>query len=390
MALARIRTHFPEEVSELCDALIEAGYVVETVRPEEFKIAPADLELTVEKFPVIEAWRHIPDANSVFVAPGTPESRDIRSAIGKEISREPLVAKLVVDIGERYSEFSRWSSGQFRELRSRVHEIRQRWTPPREYHAAIHLEPAAPSSMEHSNETRIVSAIEQARLAALKKTEERRRREEAERLRLAEQARVLEDNRRRAREAAEAKALLEEQKKIEAMVRATETLRERVVRSNLPAPRPIPVPRPRHVLRTRRERAFVRAGVAAFAMSLGLAVLAGEALHPRPASAVIPQVMTRSTALPFAKQDGTSMAAQSPTAATKPFSAVSSFIPVTPAATAPAEAHSVLLNATSIKPRRLADESRVAEDDVVIVRKMRTQHPASKSKNSVIHYSDLD
>ena len=84
MALARIRTHFPEEVSELCEALIEAGYMVETIRLDEFRIAPADLELTVEKLPVVEAWRHVPNADEVYVAPGTPESLDIRSVIRRE------------------------------------------------------------------------------------------------------------------------------------------------------------------------------------------------------------------------------------------------------------------------------------------------------------------
>jgi hypothetical protein len=124
-------------------------------------------------------------------------------------------------------------------------------------------------------------------------------------------------------------------------------------------------------------------------MSLGLAVLAGEALHPRPASAVMPQITTRSTALPFAKQDGPSIAAQSHTVATKPPSAVPPFSAATPATSVTAEHQSASLNAASVKPRHLPVESAVAQD-VVIVRKMLPQHAASKPKNSIVHYSDLD
>ena len=107
MALARIRTHFPDEVTELREALVEAGYIVETLRPDEFRIAPADLELTVDKLPVVDAWRRIPQSDVLYVAPGTPESVDIRSAFGVEISREPWFARIIIESGELYGDVSR-------------------------------------------------------------------------------------------------------------------------------------------------------------------------------------------------------------------------------------------------------------------------------------------
>jgi hypothetical protein len=395
MAVARIRTYFPEEISELCEALIEAGYTVETVRPDEVRIAPADLEIRVEKLPVIDAWRHIPDADCVFVSPGTPESRDIRSALGKEISREPLLARLVIEGGERYTEISRWTARQARELRARMHEfrlnvqeIRQKWTPPREYHSPAHLEPAVPSSLDHGHETRIDEAIERARLEAAKREEERRRKEQEDQLRLAEQARVMEENRRRAREAAEAKALLEEQKKIEAMVRTTESLRDRVVRANLPAPRPVLVQKPRQLLRTRRDRAFVRAGLAAFALSMGLAVLGAEALHPRPASAVIPNAVAPAT-VPFTKQQTGSPSIQAQVTPAKPPSTVPPFVAAAPTQTTSSDPQASI-KPTAGKTHRLNEATIMAQDEVIVHKTMLPHRAASKPKGSIIHYSDLD
>jgi hypothetical protein len=372
MALARIRTQFPEEVMELQEALIEAGYIVETIRLDEFRIAPADLELTVEKLPVVDAWRHVPNVDTVYVASGTPESRDIRSAFGVEISREPLVARILVEIGERYEDCSRWAARQKRELNARVHEIRERWTPPREYRSTVHLEPVAPSTVEHEadrREVRIDVAIEKARL----QQEERRRRQEAEQHELHEQARIAEENRRRAREAAEARAMLEEQQKIERMVRATEELRERVVVSNLPQPRVVERRKPRRLLlRTRRERAVFRAGVAAFTLAFGLAFLTAEALHPRSASVVIPQNTSESSAAPFAKP----LVPQAAAAETQN-------------ATAKPPAHDSIPAADNeMSARRPASQEIFQE---VIVRKPRpSRQQAAKSGTAIAHYSDLN
>jgi hypothetical protein len=385
MALARIRTHFPEEVAELEEALIEAGYIVETIRMDEFRIAPADLELTVEKLPVVEAWRHVPNTDVVYVAPGTPESCDIRSYFGAANSREPRLARLLVGMGERYEECSRWAARQRREWSARVHEIRERWTPPREYHnAPVHLEPVAPSNVDHAaevREPRIDVAIEQALL----QQEELRRRQEAEQRELQEQARLAEENRRRAREAAEARALLEEQRKIEAMVRVTEELRERVVVANLPKPHVVERRKPRHLLRTRRERAVFRAGVAAFVLSFGLAFLAAEALHPRSASGAIPQNTRNNVAsdsVPFAK----------PSVAAAPVfdvqdAGVKSAAPGPTFAPTPAVALPSVGNMTSAR--------HVGSDDIfneVIVRKphVARPQPSKQKRATIVHYSDLD
>jgi hypothetical protein len=372
MALARIRTQFPEEVMELQEALIEAGYLVEIIRLDEFRIAPADLELTVEKLPVVEAWRHVPNVDTVYVASGTPESCDIRSSFGVANSREPFVARILVDIGERYEGCSRWAARQKRELSARVHEIRERWTPPREYQSTVHLEPVAPSTVEHlaeSREVRIDVAIEKARL----QQEELRRRQGAEQHELQEQARIAEQNRRRAREATEARALLEEQQKIEAMVRATEQLRERVVVSNLPQLRVLERRKPRRLLlRTRRERAVFRAGVAAFTLAFGLAFLTAEALHPRSASVAIPQNTSESSAVPFAKpQVPQAAAAETQNATAKPPA------PVSPPAVG-----------NDLSGRRPASQEMFQE---VIVRKPRpARQQTSKTSTTIAHYSDLD
>lgn len=403
MALARIRTHFPDEVSELSEALVAAGYVVETLRPDEFRIGPAELELTVEKLPVVEAWRHVPNAEAVYISPGTPESADIRSAVGVEISREPIVARLVVEAGEGYAELKHWMSRQARELRGRAHDcgyklsewrrkmgdLRKQWTPPREYHAEVHLEPTAPSSVEHPVETpvtsRIDSAIEQARI----QQEELRRRQEAEQRELQEQARLAEENRRRAREAAEAKALLEEQRRIEAMVRTTERMREQVVESRPPAPRKIERQRPRLLPRTRRERAFFRAGIAAFVVSVGIGMLASEMLHPRPASGALP-TKSVSTAVPFAKSNTVPAGDAQPTPAAQV--PVPSLIP-SPALIGTAPAPITTASLKSPGPKAVARHSTggLTAQDEVIVRKYRLNRPSPpKRKDTIAHYSDLD
>lgn len=372
MALARIRTQFPHEVLELQEALIEAGYIVEVIRLDEFRIAPADLELTVQKLPVVEAWRHVPNVDKVYVASGTPESRDIRSSFGVTISREPFMARILVDIGERYEDCSRWAARQKRELTARVHEIRERWTPPREYQSTVHLDPAAPATVEHETEPREVRidiAIEKARLHQ----EALRRRQEAEQQELQAQARIAEENRRRAREASEARALLEEQQKIEAMVRSTEKLRERVVVANLPQPRAVERRKPRRlILRTRRERAVFRAGVAAFALAFGLAFLTAEALHPRSASVAIPQNTSDSSAVPFAKPlIPQAAAAETQNANAKP--------------TVPAPPQAVENEPSG----RHAVSQEIFQE--VIVRKPRpSRQPHPTSRTTIAHYSDLD
>ncbi|ABF41035.1 hypothetical protein Acid345_2034 [Candidatus Koribacter versatilis Ellin345] len=372
MPLARIRTQFPEEVQELCEALMEAGYVVETVRPNEVRISPADLELTVDKLPVIEAWRNIPDADTVYVAPGTPESRDVRSGAGRHMSREARFAGLLANLGETAHALSRWSARQWREARARGHEWRERLTPPREYHSPPHLEP---TDLPSESVISIDAVIERLR-------RQRNSRERAEK-ELAERVRKEAESRRRTREAAEAKALLEEQQKIEHMVRATAELREKVFRKE-DQPKPERrLPRPRRLLRTRRDRAFVRAGVAAFSLSLGLALLAGEALHPRPVSTVVPTVAT-TTATPFAKQPVTApTAADTAAAAEKPPSAL-------PTLAKPAVLADPVITADAKPPQSKRDNT-IADDEVeVIVRKATVTRPHPKSKSRVAHYSDLD
>ena len=396
MAIARIRTQFPEEVVDLYEALLEAGYTtVETIRLDEFRIVPADLELTVEKLPVVEAWRRLPAVETVYVAPGTPESSDIPRTVGEEISREPLLARLLVDFGERCIDGTRWVKLQGRECRSRFHAIRERWTPPREYHAKVHLEPVAPSSMDSASdpkEPRIDIAIEHALL----QQEALRRKQEAEQRELEERARVAEESRRRAREVAEARALLEEQQKIEAMVRASEALRERVVTANLlPAPHPVERRRPRHVLRTRRDRAFFRAGITALALAFALAGLAAEAFHPRAVSAVLPQTSGVASTVPFAKpaQPVAEVLPESTNEPVKPPSAVPSFakaaavsVPLTVPETTASLKPAASKRATLRRP-----ESDVIADDEVIVRKPTVSRShAAKAKPSIVHYSDLD
>lgn len=372
MPLARIRTQYPEEVVDLAEALIEAGYSVETVRLDEFRIAPADLEFSVDKLPVVEAWRRVPDVEQVFVVPGTPESQDIRSHAGREMSREPFAGRLVIEIGEFAGGTSRKLALLWREARGRIHEIRERWTPPREYNTPVHLEPVAPANVD----TQITAAVERMEW---ERRELQRRREASERQR-AEQLRITSENRQRAREAAEAKALLEEQQKIEAMVRATETLRQNVMMPAAVEP-PSPRRRPRRFLRTRRERAFLRAGVTAFALSVGIAALAGQALHRKPASVVLPASASASPA-PFTKN---AVAAPVQAQALPPSPKPSSFVhPFTTTAV-------VATGVTDDRDARSKREATIIADDEVIIRKpamARTQKP--RAKHGVIHYSDLD
>lgn len=384
MALARIRTNFPEEVIELCEALREAGYSIETLRPDEFRIAPADLELTVEKLPVVDAWRHIPQAEVMYIAPGTPESGDIRGAFRAASSREPWFVRIITEAGEFYRDLSRWTAQQAREVRSRIHEAREHWTPPREYHAEIHLEPAAPSTVDppaEPKEMKIDPAIEQLRL----KQEELRLRQEEEQRELQENARLAEENRRRAREAAEAKALLEERKKIEAMVRATQMLHEQVVVANLPLPREVERRKPRHLLRTRRERAFARAGIAAFTLSLGLALIAGEALHPRAVSRVVPQHTVSVESAPFSnRQTTTPVSIEPQNVSIAPASVVSSFPAIRPTEG---------LQRSGSKPsaaRHTNPDGLISEDEVIVRHPTMTRSKTSKSKSRIAHYSDLD
>ncbi len=371
MPLARIRTQFPEEVHELCEALIEAGYVVETVRPGEVRIAPADLEINVDKLPVVEAWRNIPDVDVVYLAPGTPESRDVRSSAGRRISREPLFAGLLVNLGETVRDLAHWWQRQRREMRARAHEWRERLTPPREYHSSPHLEPAAPSTESSTSIDAVIEKVSRQR------DERRQSRVQAEK-ELSERTRREAEIRRRMRESEEAKALVEEQQKIETMVRATAELREKVLRKETQPERRLP--RPRRLLRTRRDRAFVRAGVLAFSLSLGLALLAGEALHPRPVSTVVPKATT-TAATPFAKQPAAASTDVNPVAEKPPS--------VLPTIAKPALLSDTVITADAKPPQ--SKHGTIAEDDVeVIVRKAAIARPHPKSQSKVVHYSDLD
>jgi hypothetical protein len=263
------------------------------------------------------------------------------------------------------------------ELRAHWNELRQRWTPPREYHASIHLEPEVPASLDHHEEARIDLAIEEALL----RQEDLRRRQESEIRQQAEQARRAEEHRRRMREAAEAKALLEEQQKIDAMVRATAMLREQVSTASLPAPHSADRRRPRHLLRTRRERAFVGAGIAAFVLSFGLAVLAGQALHPRPASVVVPQPESSST-VPFAKPQTAEPQ--------NPLAKAPSPDVMTPHVSTQAETTTASLTPANAKPSAARNNSIIDDDEVIVRKPARVQSRPAKAKNSIAHYSDLD
>jgi hypothetical protein len=398
MPLARIRTQFPDEVEELCGALIEAGYVVETVRPEDFRIVPADLELTVDKLPAVEAWQHIPDSEVLYVAPGTPESRDIRSSMSPDVSREAAFNRALADMREGVLVARRWAATQSRELRAHGHEIparmhelrrwankigvqaqelrvrmnelRRRWTPPREYHGPPHLEPVAPSTVS------TVRIDETLRKSQALQEEQEKQRAAAER-ELARQAHLAAESRRRAREAEEAKVLLEQQRKIEAMVQSTETLRERVLH---PAPAGAPEQprrRPRHLLRSRRERAFLRAGVVAFSASVGLALLTAQALHPRPARTAIPHAAAAS--VPFSKSPGIVPVNVPENASTKPPSAVPTFAK-----------EGMIAIAAERKPARARHEDAVAEDEVIVRKPAVARSNPPKTKSGIVHYSDLD
>ncbi|HEY3926887.1 MAG TPA: hypothetical protein VGL89_00810 [Candidatus Koribacter sp.] len=420
MPLARIRTQFPGEVAELSAVLVDAGYTVEVIRPESFRISPADLELTVDKLPVVEAWRHVPNAEQVYVAPGTPESGDIRTPYGEQVPHESALARLLVESKEGFSAANIWCKKQGRELRSLGHEIVERsnrishtmtersqhlrtwiaetcrrWTPPREYHAPVHLDPVSTDSKV----TRIDSAVDLAR----KQFEAMRARHEAEQKLLQEQARLAEESRRRAREAAEARALLEKQRKIEAMVAATELLRERVVTHHTPEPQPEPQKprplarrRPRFLPRTRRERAFFRAGIASLCFALTMAALAAEALHPRPASSAIPQQASAPAATAPAPQV---LPAPVTTATTAPAATPASVPAEVVAPEKPSAATQVLSRAVlthSARPSHIQrstapEDSSIAEDEVIVRKPLTTTRAsAAKPKPGIVHFSDLN
>jgi hypothetical protein len=197
----------------------------------------------------------------------------------------------------------------------------------------------------------------------------------------ADQTRVAEEHRLRMREAAEAKAVLEEQQKIEAMVRATEMLRERVAATGLPASRSADRRRRRRLLRTHRERTFVTAGIAAFALSFGLAVLAGQALHPHPASVAVPQAAS-SSAVPFAKTQTSEP--QNPLA-----KAPTTDI-MTPHVSTQAETTTASLSPANAKPSAARNNSIIDDDEVIVRKAPRVESRPAKAKNSIAHYSDLD
>lgn len=368
---------------------MEAGYVVETVRPGEARIAPADLELTVDKLPVVEAWRHVPAVDTVYVAPETPESQDIRSDPGVEKTHAHVLANAIAGAGQRYRAFTSWLGRQAREVRAHAHDLRQKWTPPREYHAPVHLEPMAPSNLDLSHDP----VTDSERWVAASRKEEQRRKKEIERQqRILKQARAMEDNRRRVREVEEARAMLEQQKRIEAMVDVTEVLRERVMQAGRPVLAREQRKRPRRLLRTRRDRAFFRAGVTAFALSMGIALLAGEVLHPQPASHAIPQNVSSANNIPFADR---------PSAApvSDPSQNASEKVPsVIPFRSAPAVAVNPVANVSPAKPaasqpspmQQVSSRGTIAEDEVIIRKPLRPRHPAGKPKDSIVHYSDLD
>ena len=410
MAFARIRTHFPEEVTELCEALIQAGYAVETIRPEEFRIAPADLELVVDKLPAVEAWRRLPDADTVFVAPGTPCSGDVRGPAPVKSQRAPLFANVdfKAKASERIALMSGWINRQQRELRGwthdvqhdvqrRVHlakekagELRRKWTPPREYQGELRVEPNPPARQPErpleNREARIDSVIEHARI----KQEELRRQQQAEQQFLIEQAHRAEESRRRAHEAAEARALLEEQQRIEQMVRATEQVRERVVETKPRIPRQIERRRPRLLPRTRRERAFFRAGIAAVVASLGLGVLAAQALHPRPAAHDVPKVAAHSP-VPFAQPAVAPVSNAAAVELPQGKSADATTPAPSPSFAATAPVTTAVLKPPKPSAGRASEEGAIADDEVVIVRKpavARVQKP--KARTTIAHYSDLD
>jgi hypothetical protein len=405
MAFARIRTQFPEEVTDLCEALIQAGYVVETIRPNEFRIAPADLELVVDKLPAVEAWRRLPEADTVFVAPGTPCSGKVRGEAQGKPESTPLFAHvdLKAKAVEQWTFVSQWLHRQGRELRGRAHDaqhhvkqkayelgeksaaFRRKWTPPREYQGELRLDSKAPERPVESRELRIDGVIEHARL----KQEELRRQQQAEQQFLIEQARQAEESRRRAREAAEARALLEEQQRIDQMVRATERVRERVVDATPPAPRRQERRRPRLLPRTRRERAFFRAGIASIVASLFLGMLAAQALHPRVASQTIPTAVAN-TSVPFTKPASVPLtnvsAGEAPEAKTD-----SETLPApSPSFAASAPVTTAVLKSPKPSAGRRANDD-IAEDEVVIVHRPAVARSAKpKSPATIAHYSDLD
>ena len=416
MATARIRTHFPEEVTDLCEALIQAGYTVETIRPDEFRIAPADLELVVDKLPAVEAWRRIPDAETVFVAPGTPCSGTVRGTAPAKTERAPLFANWNVKakVSEHATTFSGWMSRQGRELRAWMHdlepklrdvqqkfrafgpkaaELRRKLTPPHEYLGNFRPKPAAtvnpPQPPLQQKEIRLDHAFEQAQL----RQEELRRQQQAEQQFLIEQARLAEDSRRRAREAAEARALLEEQQRMEALERASQKVSEPVIEAKLPAPRTVERQRPRLLPRTRRERAFFRAGMAAIVVSLGLGMLAAQALHPKPAAGGVPKAAAQNP-VPFAKPVSAPITAASAVEAPETKSGVVTAPDPSPAFTATTPVATASLKKPSAARRAMpeSDDDTIAEDQVVIVRKpavARAQKPKART-TTIAHYSDLD
>lgn len=429
MALARIRTLFPEEVSQLSEALSDAGYTVEILRPGETRIAPADLELCVDKLPVVEAWRRLPEAENVFVSPGTPESGEIRSSAGSQTAREPLLPKLHAAFQKKSSDLALWASQQAKEMRSYMHELRahahkassyaqdlrRRWTPPRDYHAPVYPDAAA---LVEKTAPPVDPAIEQARLQQeelhrqqleqariqqeearrqqellrrrqeAEKQEELRLRQEAAKRELEEQAHRAEENRRRAREAAEAKTMLEKQRQMEAMVQATEALRQRAIRTETPKPRPERRQRPRFLPRTRRERAFFQAGVAAFVLALSLAAVSAAAFHPRPAATAIPQVAHVDSAVakpapaaPIAVATPVSLAPATPAVPAEVKSQASAQAP-TPAPKPSA--------ARTTAVRRASQDTTIADDEVTVRRARPAKSQAKQRPTQIAHYSDLD
>lgn len=75
MPLARIRTRYPERVSDVAATLIAAGYTVETALPDETRHKQADVELWIDDPSAAQAWSGVPEAQPVVekAAPGRGE-----------------------------------------------------------------------------------------------------------------------------------------------------------------------------------------------------------------------------------------------------------------------------------------------------------------------------
>jgi hypothetical protein len=128
----------------------------------------------------------------------------------------------------------------------------------------------------------------------------------------------------------------------------------------------------------------LRAGVAAFSLSLGLAVLAGQALHPQPASKHIPSRKTLPK-IPFSEPSASALTFEPQSATQTAPNPLPKLPSVAPAAT------QQVLSASSKTPH-VKREDAIADDDVeVIVRKPAVSHPRPAKKTTTIaHYSDLD